>query len=175
MGKSVCDPFRISQHNQSCLVYSVGSNNDFSFEEGVWLDVSSDCEIHTFDPTIGGQPSNLPHGNIAFHPWGLAQEDDGLFKTLPTIIEELGHTGRKIDILKIDCEGCEWDTYQKWFDGTTIIHQILLEVHAGTNGAPPLSAQTFMSYLKDKGYIIFHKEANIAGSGGQWGPWVLSS
>jgi hypothetical protein len=73
----------------------------------VWLDVSPDCEIHTFDPTIGGQPSNLPAGNIQFHPWGLAGQDNGTFKTLPAIINELGHTGREIDIFKIDCEGCE--------------------------------------------------------------------
>ena len=165
-GKWVCDPHRITKNKQSCLVYSVGSENDFSFEEGVWLDVSPECEIHTFDPTIGEQPSNLSAGNIHFHPWGLAAQDNGTSKTLPSIVKDLGHTGREIDILKIDCEGCEWDTYTGWFDGTTTIRQIQIELHGGTEEEPPISAQSFMLFLKRKGYVIFHKEPNIQYSGG---------
>jgi len=147
-------------------VYSVGSDNDFSFEEGVWLDVSPECEIHTFDPTIGEEPSNLPAGNIHFHPWGLAAQDNGTSKTLPSIVEELGHTAREIDVFKIDCEGCEWETYKGWFDGTTTIRQIHIELHGGTEEEPPVSAQSFMLFLKSKGYVIFHKEPNIQFSGG---------
>ena len=47
-GKWICDPHRISKQD-SCLVYSIGSNNDFSFEEAVLKDIGSHCEIHTFD------------------------------------------------------------------------------------------------------------------------------
>ena len=73
-GKWVCDPHRIlKKSTKSCLVYSVGSNNDFGFEEKILTDISPDCVIHTFDPTVGDSPSNLPaHGKIKFHPWGLA-------------------------------------------------------------------------------------------------------
>ena len=163
-GKWVCDPHRI--HKKSCLVYSVGSENDFSFEEAVWTMVSPECEIHTFDPTIGEQPSNLPAGNIHFHPWGLAAQDDGVFKTLPTIITELGHTGREIDIFKIDCEGCELNTYRGWFEGATNIRQIQIELHGGTEGRPPVQAQKLMLFLKSNGYVIFHKEPNIQHGGG---------
>ena len=48
-GKWVCDPHRITLKKAAdpCLVYSVGSNNDFSFEEAVPNDISMDCEIHT--------------------------------------------------------------------------------------------------------------------------------
>lgn len=148
-GKWVCDPYRITKNKPSCLVYSVGSENDFSFEEGVWLDVSPECEIHTFDPTIGEEPSNLPAGNIQFHPWGLAGQDNGTSKTLPTIINELGHTGREIDIFKIDCEGCEWDTYKGWFDGATTIRQIQIELHGGTEEEPPISAQSFHGVFEE--------------------------
>jgi hypothetical protein len=54
--KWVCDPHRIDPDN--CLVYSFGSNNEFSFEEAILRDISAKCEIHTFDPTIGPTPSS---------------------------------------------------------------------------------------------------------------------
>lgn len=169
-GKWVCDPHRIAaaSSKRGCLVYSVGSNNDFSFEEAVLRDVSPDCEIHTFDHTIGQTPSTLPtHGNVLFHPWGLAQSDYGSnMKSMATIVHALGHQGREIDIFKIDCEGCEWKTVQSWFEGGARIRQVLVEVHAGTKDVVPLPAMEFMSYMKEQGYVIFHKEPNIAWAGG---------
>lgn len=171
-GKWVCDPHRItSKHgSQSCLVYSVGSNNDFSFEEAILKDISPDCEIHTFDPTVGEHPSKLPaYGNITFHPWGLGHEDHGAYKTLPSMIKELGHQLKEIDILKIDCEGCEWATFASWFeDGAPLsARQILIELHNGTLGPhdPPISHE-FISFLREKGYVIFHKESNTLGCKG---------
>ncbi|KAL7477152.1 hypothetical protein ACHAW6_002966 [Cyclotella cf. meneghiniana] len=34
--------------------------------------------------------------------------DPSKLRTLGKIIESMGHTGRTIDILRLDCEGCEW-------------------------------------------------------------------
>jgi hypothetical protein len=145
----------------------VGSNNDFSFEEAVMKDISMECEIHTFDPTIGEHPSHVPkYGNITFHPWGLADKDEGVYKALTTIIKDLHHSRREIDILKIDCEGCEWTSFSGWFDGDTIIRQVLIELHTGTVNHSPPSAFQFMKYLQSKGYVIFHKEANTLGCKG---------
>lgn len=171
-GKWVCDPHRIAaeaeRSQQSCLVYSVGSNNDFGFEEAILQNISSDCEVHTFDPTVGEHPSNLPaHGKIQFHPWGLAAVDKNEYKTMATIRKELGHAQREVDILKIDCEGCEWDTYMTWFDDTLPPRQILIELHDGTSGSSPVVAMRFMRYLKDHGYVIFHKEPNTLGCYGK--------
>lgn len=45
-GKWICDPHRISDQ-EDCLVYSVGSNNDFSFERSVLDEIGQHCEIHT--------------------------------------------------------------------------------------------------------------------------------
>lgn len=165
-GKWVCDPHRItaSTSKRGCLVYSVGSSNNFDFEEAVLREISPDCEIHTFDHTIGMTPSNLPkHGKVAFHPWGLVQSDQGAsLKSMATIVHELDHDGRTIDILKIDCEGCEWETVRGWFQGGIVIRQVLVEVHAGTQDVMPLPAMEFMSFMKQQGYVIFHKEPNIA-------------
>ncbi|CAE8741698.1 unnamed protein product [Polarella glacialis] len=56
-GKWVCDPERITKQvnsGGSCLVYSVGSNGQFGFEEGVLRDISPSCEVHVFDPAPAG-------------------------------------------------------------------------------------------------------------------------
>ena len=52
--KWVCDPHRIKSQPE-CLVYSVGSNGNFMFEEAVHETIGSHCEIHTFDPEITGK------------------------------------------------------------------------------------------------------------------------
>mgnify|MGYP006092434823 FL=1 len=128
-GKWICDPHRIRRRVESelaqrtkataaaaaaalppprgCLVYSVGSDNDFSFEESVRSEISPACEVHTFDPSVGAEPSNKPEW-VAFHPWGVssvagavageahdsernAAMADGLFLTLTEISARLGH------------------------------------------------------------------------------------
>lgn len=169
-GKWVCDPRRIvakAEAGHGCLVYSVGSNNDFSFEESILRDISPACEIHTFDPTIGDRPAKpLADEQITFHPWGLSNKNDGKYKTLQTIMQDLDHGNREIDILKIDCEGCEWSSYESWLDKGIRIRQILIELHQGTEGATPLPAMKFMESLSQRGFVIFHKEPNIQWAGG---------
>lgn len=79
----------------------MGSNNQIHFEKSVKIFMG--CETHTFDftlkrPFVGDQYAT-------FHPWGLGLDDGGgIMKSMETIMTELGHQGRTIDILKIDCE-----------------------------------------------------------------------
>lgn len=189
-GKWVCDPHRIVAQSSKrmeqykaikknvsagCLVYSVGSNGDFHFEEGV-QDILGPgvCEIHTFDFT--DYAHQVPAGKgIIFHHWGLKPSynetkqtrsggfgqstAEGTFKTLQETKKELGHEDRPIDIFKIDCEGCEWGTYKDWLE--TDIRQILVEVHQ-----VPEVAHDYFSNLQHAGYVIFHKEPNIQYGGG---------
>ena len=56
-GKWVGDPRRITKQD-TCLLYSVGSNGDFSFEEAVKAAIGPHCEIHTFDFGNYGHVSN---------------------------------------------------------------------------------------------------------------------
>lgn len=188
-GKWLCDPNRLRARGADCLIYSVGSFDDFSFEEAIMRDVSSACEIHVFDHTVSN-PRNKPCG-VHFHPWGLggAREPDGSdLKSLADIVVALGHKGRTIDVLKIDCEGCEWSTYGSWFDADVRVDEMLVEIHAGTidsnlneihqswlslivgeqlfgRGALDPSrepvAKRFLRRLYDENFYIFHKEPNI--------------
>ena len=204
--KWVCDPHRIDPSN--CLVYSIGSNNKFEFELSVLNEISSTCEIHTFDPTLSkdvltkeGLPSNKPrNGNVHFHPWGLAdhdyvhvQADTGkkmVYKTMGSIVSALGHQKRRIDLMKVDCEGCEYSTVDGWFGVGVNIGQILVELHGGTNLRPKITsfdwfffrgssnakentqkvdergvAKTFLETLQKNGYVTFHKEPNTIAGG----------
>jgi hypothetical protein len=188
-GKWLCDPNRLRARGADCLICSVGSFDDFSFEEAITRDVSSAREIHAFDHTVSN-PRNKPCG-VHFHPWGLggAREPDGSdLKSLADIVVALGHKGRTIDVLKIDCEGCEWSTYGSWFDADVRVDEMLVEIHAGTidsnlneihqswlslivgeqlfgRGALDPSrepvAKRFFRRLYDEKFYIFHKEPNI--------------
>jgi len=165
-GKWVCNPEKL-RHSKECIVYSVGSNNEFGFEEAILKDMSSKCEVHVFDHTVTN-PTNVPEG-VTFHPWGLslASDPSNSMYSLYDILEKLDHVGKSIDIFKIDCEGCEWTTYPTWLDSRVHIDEILVEVHKGTTEpADNPIARQFMQSLYDHNFLIFHKEPNIMYSSG---------
>ena len=90
--------------DDNCLVYSVGSDNNIQFEKAVHTFLQ--CETHTFDPTLYEPFKGDEYST--FHPWGIGVDGessrkhghDFLTKSLYTIMTELGHADRTIDILK---------------------------------------------------------------------------
>lgn len=46
---------------------------------------------------------------------GLGADQPPTYKSLKTLVNELGHNKRTVDIFKIDCEGCEWSTSPSLF------------------------------------------------------------
>jgi hypothetical protein len=169
-GKWVCDPHRLPT---PCLVYSIGSNGEASFEAAIH-NFAPQCEIHTFDPEPRYQPVVEQMSGGHFHAWGIAaqstttnplSDDQKLYKTLEETMAVLGHTGRTIDILKMDCEGCEWTVVKSLLE--VDVRQILIELHAVRdtsridNKIPMPAAAQFFADLQQHNYVIFHKEANI--------------
>jgi hypothetical protein len=130
----------------TCLVYGVGIADNWEFEKAM---AKRGCEVHAFDPTIAKPPTDEPDlPNLHFHRWGLAgrSDHDGKHEvrgtlsgktttkqpmfTLMDMMKELGHTGRKLTALKVDCEGCEWESLSAipaklWSN----IDQMSLELH----------------------------------------------
>lgn len=121
-----------------CLVYSVGSNNDFSFEIGVH-ERYPDCEIHTFDPTVWN-PQNPDF--VTFHR-----------STVPQSPPEGG-----IFMLKMDCEGCE---YTDLLGLAPAAEQIFVEVH------PCLTRSIEKDKILLQGlaasHTLFSREHNVLG------------
>lgn len=171
-----------SRNRPGCVVYSVGSNGDFSFELGIQNAVGVDtCEIHVFDP--GNFEPKMPKElHAIYHRWGIAGEtknmtSSSVYKTVENYgnvflsfqdtVKALGHEDLEmIDIFKIDCEGCEWDVYEHWLNASSSssasvplpsIQQILVEVHH----APMNKVLSFFDRHMEEGYVIFHKEPNI--------------
>lgn len=166
-GKWMCNIDAL-RDKKDCLIYSIGSNNDFSWEEGVKARAPN-CVIHVFDHTVANA-SNKPH-NVFFHRWGLSEVDSNRnpnLKSLSEISQALGHKDKRVDVFKIDCEGCEWRTYKTWFISGLLIEEILVETHYGSESPKPNSyAKQFFTHLHESGYRIFHKEPNVHYSGGK--------
>lgn len=169
--------------NRSCLVYSIGSHNEYGFEKAIKA-VHPHCDIHTFDPTLGHNPGDggsvfLGSAFSRFHDLGLGDPPGAgaegaapwrrKLRPLRALMQGLGHEGRVIDILKVDCEGCEWTAVADIFDeiarGRISIGQLQLEIHL----APSTSQEDihgFMAKADRAGLRIFHKEPNVLHSDG---------
>ena len=117
-------PVKAAIDNGSCLVYSVGIAADDAFSR---MMAASGCEVHGFDPTsaaaTGVAEKRWPR-SFHYHPWGFGSETEtrrknsgygssfasnAKFVSLAWAMRRLGHAQRRLTILKIDCEGCEWD------------------------------------------------------------------
>lgn len=175
-GKFVCGEPAYFRAKKNCLAYSVGSNGDSTFEADVIKRFG--CEVHTFDPTGDTADFNtvVTKTGAHFHPWGIGTtgtkihngatgQDNDLF-SLFDVMQKLGHGGRHIDILKIDCEGCEYDAFAKLWphieDGSASVGQIQVELH----GTDFDTIHKFFEGAEAAGYMIFHKERNQWGCGG---------
>lgn len=110
-----------------CLVYAFGVQHH---DEFAFFHAAQGCQVFAFDPTVNHSTAWKP--NITFHPWGLrsaAYGDDevatigqygtvfGALLTLREIMERLGHAAGDtiITALKLDCEGCEFATFEELF------------------------------------------------------------
>ena len=95
------------------MVYSFGSNNDFSFDDTI---ERYGCRVFTFDPSTQSHFHKRTE-NAYFLPTGLYHEDiekdsrGWKMKKLSTIYHHLkaDHGDVIIDYLKIDIEGAEWE------------------------------------------------------------------
>ena len=83
-GKFVCIDDIPEQH---CVVYSLGSDGDFSFELDL-LNHRPNCDVYTFDCT---KPITPPKG-VHFYPWCIGSQNRGKYQTINTIMNKLKHT-----------------------------------------------------------------------------------
>lgn len=164
-----------------CIAYCMGINDDSSFEQYL---AGLGCEVHAFDCTVSGTSKAVLGKNFVFHQWCIGvkssmsgntyvenaphAEDEMEFKTLSSTMQVLGHS--RIDILKADIEGFEWQLFEGSFlRGMLQPWQIIFELHA--KGSNPRYAPEQLTHDKDcervrtlflkflnMGYVVVSKE-----------------
>lgn len=159
--KRVCDPDRIIS-SQSCQIYAfVGQGSRSASASASALEFVDDasqffagsCQIHVF-----GSHMQSPATNVFHHDW-----DDR--ESLHNIKKRLGHVS--IDILLMDCEGCEWRIFQHDHWLVENAHQILLQTHdlplpdrpkeTKFGVLSPMAPSAFFDRFRANGYALFAK------------------
>jgi hypothetical protein len=185
--KYACGISQLGGGGEECVVYSIGGNNAWQYEEDLLK--RTNCQIHTFDCT--GPKSRFvlpPDGNnrLHFHHICLgANQMKGIGNdnpscggkklcgdtwTLGQIQRHLGHD--KIDLLKLDIEGWEWTIFDIESTNATMPMQVLVEVHytQGKKGTRGVIHDRTMSSAKDlvrlqsrllkMGLVTVHRDDN---------------
>jgi FkbM family methyltransferase len=175
------------------LVYSFGVGEDASFD--LSLAKRFGLCVHAFDPTpksITWVRSQHFTDQFNFHEFGLAAVDGEVpfnlptnphhvsytilnrpsscdraihfpVKRLRTIMNLLGHT--RIDILKMDIEGAEYDVIDDLYVSSIRPTQILVEFHHRFPGVGIARTKASVARLKEMGYTLFA----VSSSGEEFG------
>ena len=149
--------------SKGCIVYSFGSNGDYQYE-GDFLKKTS-CEVLPLTDNEFRAGKNVV-SNCPKNFLGIGRE----VRILRTIMKDLKH--QRIDVLKVDIEGAEYDVFDELFSsGFLDVDQILVEVHlqqlntAGSVVQTPsklrMQLDRFFEVLEKAGFRLFHKEINI--------------
>ena len=166
-GKWICDPQLVL--SKPCSVLSVGSSNEFSFEREMVERFR--CTIHIYDhtsnpPTPGVDiPAHLMHlvkfHRTAFDTTVVDEQTTTLSVMVDNLIQAAGTD--RVDIFKIDCEGCEFSSFQSPENVQIVqkkVVQMQMEIHFGPNSLQQVSNLWF-AMVNKFGMVPFHKEANI--------------
>ena len=166
------------------VVYSFGVGMDISFDRALMKQFG--VEIHAFDPTPVAMDWIAKQENLTgfhFHPFGLADHDGVVEFALPTkfkvsftmltdvpsstsaqgevcrlgtILDRLGHD--RLNLIKIDIEGAEYDVIPDLVELAPRIDQLLLEFHhrflTGPSGLERTRAA--LKSLKKAGFGLFN-------------------
>jgi FkbM family methyltransferase len=176
----------------SSIVYSFGVGEEISFDRE--LIQRFGVTIHAFDPTprsIGWVQAQTLPDRFVFHPYGVAAQD-GLRRFTPprnrqhvshtvlqrdspwdaievpvqrlsTILRILDHT--RIDLLKMDIEGAEYEVITDLVDSGIVVEQLLVEFHHRWAEVGVSKTKHAIRQLSDAGYRIF----SVSSSGEEFG------
>ena len=124
----------------ACVVYSIGSNNKWDFEEHIYRDTP--CSIETFDCTIDATIPSSIRNRTRYHKFCLGNSAGNVakqvFLTLPELNAKVGREAGP-DYFKIDIEGFEW----------SILKSLVAQVHANRKLDSHLPMQIYGEFHLD--------------------------
>lgn len=119
--------------NEPCHVVSIGSNNQWGFEEAIFA--KTHCKVETFDCTGDFVVPKAIRSRVRWHKKCISdKQDDDLYLDWPGVIALLG--GAAPILLKMDIEGWEWPVLKQVAAHSVKPHQIAVEIHACTYFLP---------------------------------------
>ena len=160
-----------------CLAFSVGVGNAWEFDDALG---SLGCEVHSFDPTVQLRAAHMLHSapGVQFHYVGLGKMHANTYGragqageraemvALDTMLERWAGTTRMVDVLKIDCEGCEWEALSHVAThAPTLLRRVrllLLEIHVGM-GKPQSSLvhDVIQHLFVEHGFRVYRQRTNL--------------
>jgi len=178
--------------SRESVVYSLGVGEEISFDLQLIKNVG--LTVHGFDPTPRSiewlSKQTLP-AQFVFHPYGVAGRDGVLQFTPPqnprhvshtllkrnspwpaisvpvyrlsTIMKMLGH--QRIELLKMDIEGAEYEVIQDLLESRVEVHQLLVEFHHRWPEVGLNKTEIAIRQLNSAGYKIF----SVSVSGEEYG------
>lgn len=154
-GKWICNPWMVSE---PCIVYSMGINNQTEFESHLFNVTKNRCRFYCFDED-NENLNSFKSFNGTFKQWKISKEtnENKSEWAILDIVKYFNHT--KIDFLKIDIEGAEYDSLppllRSEFVITGKICQIMIELHTYVNWWRRIHL-----HFEEAGFLKFHSEAN---------------
>lgn len=153
--RGICH-FSSFNERDPCIIYSLGSAGDFSFEESV-LAQTKYCKIYTFDCTLPDKEihSMRKDERLWFYPWCVSIKDEypsSNYFTIATIMQKLKHQPGSLALLKVDIEGFELGILSGWRSRDLYLpEQILLEQHCATE--PSSGKYRMLSLAEQTGFL----------------------
>lgn len=177
-GKWICEGSRVglaewnSNENDDCLVYSFGIGGKFGFESDLirlTKESRTECEVHLFDPRAKKWSDRQPKlPNLHVHAFGLASEgqETDTFRSYTSFLKQFGHTGRTVNLLKLDIERAEVNILPQIAQLPKRMRpqQILVEIHWKNTAKEYEVMDNVIVQLRDAGYVMFHTEHNFFAS-----------
>uniref|UniRef100_A0A914QES0 Methyltransferase domain-containing protein n=1 Tax=Panagrolaimus davidi TaxID=227884 RepID=A0A914QES0_9BILA len=155
-GKWICNPFELLNLENPCIFYSLGLNNEISFDLELMEITKNQCKHIAVDmneqkPHI---IQHLPYTNFLKGTISCKSNETFDEYTLQDLM--IKYNTSKIDILKMDIEGSEYSILEQLIK--IEICQILIELHS-----PDKTYKLFYQWLNTMskaGFYLIHFEIN---------------